>query len=220
MLHLKRSLLLIAWLVTCQAALAQSNFYEPEPKVFTGGLVAGFNFSQVDGDTFYGYHKVGLNAGGVVYVHFSKKIGVSMEMIYSRKGSRGELVTGSATLGDYVEKYFMNVNYIEIPLTFHVISHKFDFEAGISYARLINSSEWVETDHPVVIDPVANRFNTSDVEYVFGMARKIYKRWYANARFQYSITSIRPGERVPVGFTWGNLGQFNNLFNLRVMYIF
>ena len=199
---------------------AQSNYYEPEQKVFDGGLVGGLNFTQIDGDTFYGYHKVGINLGGVVYIHFTKVVGLSMELDYTRKGSRGEVVTQSPTQGEYVEKYFMNVNYMEVPLTFHVISRGFDFEAGASYARLINASEWVETDHPVVIDAVANRFNTSDVDFVLGMSRKIYKSWYVNARFQYSITSIRPPERIPIGFGWGNLGQYNNLFSLRIMYLF
>ena len=220
MLSFKRSLQIIVLLLIHSWTQAQSNFYEPAPKVFTGGLVAGLNFTQVDGDTFYGYQKVGINAGGVVYVHFSEVLGISTELIYSQKGSRGELVTQSATNGTYVQKYFMNVNYAEVPVTFHVISHKFDFEVGISYARLINSNEWVESDQPVVIDPVANRFNTSDVDYVFGLARKLYKRWYANARFQYSIIAIRPTDRVPTGFSWGNNGQFNNLLNLRIMYVF
>ena len=220
MLHLKRSSLILMLLLIHSRTEAQGNFYEPAPKVFTGGLVAGLNFTQVDGDTFYGYQKAGINAGGLVYVHFSEVTGLSMELIYSQKGSRGELVTQSAINGTYVQKYFMNLNYAEVPVTFHVISHKFDFEAGISFARLINSSEWVESDQPVTIDPVANRFKTSDVDYVFGLARKLYKRWYANARFQYSITSIRPTDRVPAGFSWGNNGQFNNLLNLRIMYLF
>jgi len=196
---------------------AQSN---DEFKAFTGGPVCGLNFTQVDGDTFYGYHKVAINAGGLVYVHFTKALGVSMELDYTRKGSRGELVTQGSAVGTYVEKYFMNVNYVEVPLTFHIISHGFDFEAGASYARLVNSSEWVETDHYVSIDPVVNRFNTSDVDFILGMMYKLYKGWHVNARFQYSLTSIRPPERIPLGFGWGDLGQYNNMFSLRVMYLF
>ena len=204
----------------CPPAHAQDNFYEQEPKVFNGGLIAGANFTQIDGDTYYGYHKVGLNAGAVVYVHFSPVIGASMELIYSQKGSRGEEVTESPTIGTYVTKYFMNVNYVEVPVTLHARSHGWDFEAGISYARLVKSSEWVFADQPVIIDPDLNRFNTYDLDYIFGLTRKLYKQLYANMRFQYSITSIRPPERIPVGFGYGNQGQFNNLFSLRLMYMF
>ena len=200
---------------------AQDEYFLGEPKVFNGGLILGANFTQVDGDSYYGYHKMGLNTGGVVYVHLTHTFGLSMELLYSQKGSRGEDITGyQGANGTFVEKYFMTLNYVEVPVTFHLIYHRFDVEAGVSYAYLIKSSEWVETYQPVVIDPVANRFNTTDLEYVFGISRRLYKRLYVNARFQYSITSIRSQDRIPLGYGYGSAGQFNNLFNLRFMYLF
>jgi hypothetical protein len=202
---------------TYSNAPAQS-YYEEPLKVFSGGLILGMNFTQVDGDTYFGYHKVGLNAGGVVYVHFTKVFGASMELLYSQKGSRGESVLESSTAGTYVAKYFMNLNYVEVPVTLHIVSHKFDFEGGASYARLIKSKEWIQTDMPVIIDPDHNRYNTSDVELIFGLGREVYKHWFLNLRFQYSLTSVRPPERIPVGFGYGSIGQFNNLFSLRVIY--
>ena len=202
------------------AVYAQRNYYEPVPKVFEGGLVLGCNFTQIDGDSFYGYHKVGLSAGGMVYVHFSPVFGASMELAYSQKGSRGEQVTESPSIGTYVAKYFMNVNYIEVPVVLHAIVHKLDFEAGASYGRLISSNEWILSDQQVTIDPVANKFNTSDVEYIFGLGRKVYKQFCVNARFQYSITSVRPADRIPVGYGYGSQGQYNNMFTVRVLYLF
>jgi hypothetical protein len=204
----------------CPGVRAQSNYFIEEPKVFNGGLILGLNFTQVDGDTYYGYHKVGLNAGGVVYAHFSSTFGASMELLYSQKGSRGEDITESPAIGTYVTKYFMNLNYVEVPLALHYIYHRFDVEAGISYAYLITSSEWVQADQPVVIDPVGNAFGKTDLEYIFGLSRRLYKKLYANARFQYSITSVRPADRIPLGYGYGNQGQFNNLFNLRFIYLF
>ncbi len=201
-------------------SVAQSNFYEEVPKVFNGGLILGANFTQVDGDTYYGYHKVGLNTGGVVYIHFNQKFGATLEFIYSQKGSRGEAVTESPSIGTYVAKYFMNLNYVEVPLTFHVMLHDVDFEAGASYARLVKSSEWIQADYPVIIDPVLNSFYTSDLEYIFGISKKIYKKLYGNIRFQYSIISIRANDHIPLDFGYGNNGQWNNLFNFRMMYLF
>jgi len=204
----------------CSAGYAQSNYYEETPKRFDGGLILGANFSQVDGDTYYGFHKVGLHTGGVVYIHFNEKFGVSMELLYSQKGSRGEVVTESPYVGEYVSKYFMNVNYVEVPVTFHYKEHGYDFEAGVSYARLVSSKEWVLADQPVVIDPILNAFNTTDLDYIVGVGRKIYKKLYGSVRYQYSITSIRPFDRIPLGYGYGNDGQYNNLFNVRLMYIF
>lgn len=201
---------------SCLAQYGQSD----EPKVFGGGLILGCNFTQVDGDTYFGYHKLGLNAGGVVYVHFSKKIGASMELLYSQKGSRGEDIAWSPAFGNFVAKYFMDLNYVEVPVTLHYIYHDFDIEAGISYARLINSDEWIQSDRYIIIDPELNRFNTTDLDYVFGATHKLYQKLYMNARFQYSIIPMRPMDRVPAGFGYANAGQFNNLLNLRVLYMF
>jgi len=209
---------LILFCLVSGRATAQSNYYEPEPKIFSGGLVLGANFTQVDGDTYYGYHKVGVNAGGIVCVHFSKTVGVSMELLYSQKGSRGQAVYNSYAIGNYIESYHMNLNYVEVPLVLHIFDGRFDFEGGLSFAYLVKATEWVYADVPVVIDPVLNRFNNTDLDYVLGISRRIYKQLYANVRFEYSITAIRPADRIPLGYGYGNKGQYNNLFNVRLIY--
>lgn len=201
--------------------MAQSNWYvDDEPKVFEGGLTLGGVFSQVDGDTYFGYHKVGLSVGGIVYAHFSKIFGATLELQYAQKGSRGESVLESPSIGTYVTKYYMNINYVEVPLTLHAVIYKVDAEAGLAYARLVKANEWILSDKNVTIDPERSRFNATDLEYVFGIGGKVYKHFYANIRFQYSVNSIRPPERIPTNYGYGNIGQFNNLFNIRLMYLF
>lgn len=204
-------------------ASAQDDLFIQEgqdPKTFNGALVMGLNFSQVDGDSYYGYHKVGLNAGAEVLARLSPHFGLSMELLYSRKGSRAVTVTESLTWGTYVWKYYMDVNYIEVPVLLHAWSRKYDVEIGASYGRLINSDEYVVGDQPVIITPDANHFNSYDIDFTAGLTRKIYKKLFVNMRYQYSLTSIRPPERIPVGYSYGNRGQFNNLFNLRLEYMF
>lgn len=182
--------------------------------------MVGANFSQVDGDSFYGYHKVGLHVGGIVYVHCTAKIGISMELTYTEKGSRGEQINESAAIGAYVEKYYMNLNYAEVPVTLHYKIKKLDAEAGLAYARLINSKEWILADRAVAIDPVRNAFANTDISYILGIIVQAHKRIYAGIRFQYSALSIRPIDKVPAGFSYGHQGQFNNLLCFRVMYLF
>ncbi len=179
--------------------------------------MAGLNFAQVDGDSYYGYHKVSLNAGAMVYVHFSPIVGASMELLYSRKGSRGVTETTSPAVGSYFSRYYMDVNYVEVPVLFHAILGKYDMELGASYNYLISSKEDVVSDQPVIIDPILNRFNTTDIDFVVGFTRKLYDKWFVNVRYEYSLTSIRPPERIPYGYSYGNQGQFNNLFCLRMV---
>ncbi len=215
----RRFVLSAVFFLMCTGIHAQ-NYYEETPKVFDGGLILGLNFAQVDGDTYYGFHKIGLHAGAQVYIHFSSKIGMTMDLLYSQKGSRGETVLESPYLGTYVTKYFMNINYAEVPVTLHYKEHGFDFEAGLAYSRLINSNEYILSDKPVSIDPVKNAFGTTDIEYVVGLTTKVYKKFHVNARYEYSVISIRPNDRIPVNYGYGNNGQFNNVFNLRMIYLF
>jgi hypothetical protein len=221
-MNMRRAYASLFILAACCSAnsFAQSSYYEEDPKVFTGGLILGTNFTQVDGDTYYGYYKIGLNAGGTVYVHFSKTVGVSMELLYAQKGVRGVAVLQSQYVGTYAEKYYLNLNYAEVPILFHIKANLIDFEAGLSYARLISFKEWAETDQPAYFNPSVNYFKNSDFDYVVGLTIKAYKNLYLNARYQYSILSIRDPQRIPLGFGYGNNGQFNNTCALRVMYVF
>ncbi len=209
--------------------MAQANYYVEEPHLsFEGGLIFGTNISQVDGDTYWGYHKVGLNTGATVYIHFSNKIGVSMDLLYSQKGSRAASASSSANFGTVIDQYHMDLNYVEVPVTFHLrqavnfldAKRVIDFEMGASYEYLIKTSEWAVIDQQtIVIDPVLNRFNNDDIEGVVGASIKLYKNLNLNMRYQYSLTMIRPADRVPIGFSYGS-GQYNNLFVFRLIYYF
>jgi len=218
--HLKQVLLLILTVWSLQG-FGQKSFYKNDIHLkFDGGLILGINFTQVDGDSYYGYNKVGLNAGGIVLVHFTPSFGAGMELLYSQKGSRSVGSNSSSTTGVFDEVYTMKLNYVEVPVLLHYTFHRVDFEAGISYAYLINSSESAEiSGQQVIIDPGKNKFNNTDLEYILGFNARAYKKLYIDCRFAYSITPIRSTERIPVGFSYGNIGQFNNLFVLRAMYV-
>ena len=62
------------FLLTCNlfTQFANAQYYEPT-RLFYGGLIGGFNFSQVDGDNFAGYHKAGFNVGGVLYLKLAEQ---------------------------------------------------------------------------------------------------------------------------------------------------
>jgi hypothetical protein len=187
---------------------------------FRGMALGGFNFSQIDGDSYYGYHKVGLNIGAGVDIKLSNSISVALQILYSSKGSRGQTITTSPYVGQYVSKYYMDVNYIEVPVTLNLHNGKYIGELGACYARLIQSKESVLIDQPVVISPDLHYFEPKDVDLIFGLRRVINAHWMANFRWQYSLISIRPPERIPFGYSYGNQGQFNNHVSVRLYYVF
>ncbi len=195
---------------------AQDNYYvEPEHK-FYGGLVCGANFAQVDGDYIAGYHKLGLNAGGIVYIPIRSHLAASMEILYSQKGSKS---TGEIQLpsGLWVVKYSMKLNYAEVPLMINYFDkRKTNFGLGVSISELAASTENFVTYPAQTFDQTKYPFKKTDVDFITGCNLHLWRGLFFNIRFQYSLFSIR--DHIPQ--TTDNTAQFNNLWVLRLMYLF
>jgi hypothetical protein len=208
-----------AWTNAQSLSPADNPLFNGERK-FTGGLVAGGNACQVDGDYLNGYHKFGINAGAVAYVNFSSKIAASLELLYSQKGSYSVTTSESPYVGTYFAKYSIHLNYVEMPLVFHYhILPRYFIGVGASYNVLVNSKEeYNEATYSVVIDPELYPFNKSSVDMLFSGNIALWRGLMLNIRYQYSLTPIRQLKNIPTGLGFQN--QQNNLFAFRLMYLF
>jgi len=196
-------------------AKAQSHFFKDDPRVFYGGIVAGMNMCQVDGDGFGGYHKAGLNVGATVYAQFNTAIGMSMELLYVQKGARDINESYSPYIGSYFAGYYLDLNYVEVPVMFNFFTnHKLHASIGGSYSRLLKSKEALTIDPGYPIDQDKYYFNKNEFSYLVGLSYQLYKGLFINARYQYSINTIRPSERAIVG--WG-IDERNHIVNLRLV---
>jgi hypothetical protein len=195
--------------------------YIEQPRVFYGGVVIGANFAQVDGDYFAGYHKIGLNVGGIVYAQVAKHVALSLEILYSQKGSKSNLPEPSTTLvNTYITKYGINVNYAEIPVMINYFDkRKSHFGVGVSYGRLVSSSENLQIDSSNVIKSIDfnNKypFITNAFDVLAGFELHLWKGLFLNVRFQYSIVPIRTD--IPPNYARAE--QYNNLWVVRLMYL-
>lgn len=202
-------------------ARQESSYFTGE-KTFYGGLVIGINCSQVDGDTYAGFHSAGLNAGGMVYWHISKPVGISMEFLYSQKGSRSVTETTSPYAGPYFSKYKIRLNYVETPLLVHyILSPKYQFGLGASFNALLSSRESFTALYPVHIDESQAAFNKFTFDLVGSISMMLWKGIMLNARYQYGITPLRDWDHVPVFQAGtGTRDQFNNMATFRIAYLF
>lgn len=199
-------------------SFAQSGYYLEDPKPFRGGVVAGLNLAQVDGDMYFGYSRPGFTGGVFVKLSLSPRVSLSTEILYSQKGSKGKAELESPYFGNYIAMCSIGLGYVEAPVTIQYKLPLLTLEAGASWSRLVHTREWIVADPPVAINDEANRFEENGFDYVFGVSRKISGHWVASVRYQYSIVPIRPLSRVPIGYSWGSKGQFNNLFGFRILY--
>ncbi|GAA4470159.1 hypothetical protein GCM10023093_30860 [Nemorincola caseinilytica] len=198
--------------------LAQDNIFD-EYLTFHGGLVTGVNFSQVDGDNFAGYSKAGLNVGGIVYFNMDPEhVKGSLEVLYTQKGARSKGMPYTVAPGLYITNYRITLNYAEVPFMINYFDrHMHHFGGGFSLSYIGTKRENIEfspaqplvnlDDYPV---------NKTDLNMLVGGSLHCWKGLFFNMRFQYSLLSIR--NKVPVNY--GRSQQFNNMWTLRMVYLF
>ncbi len=202
----------------------EHGLYIEHPKVFFGGVVAGANFSQVDGDYYAGYRKVGLNIGGIVYTQFAKHAAVSLEILYSQKGSTSNGEQPSpAKVAVQVLQYHINANYAEIPIMINYFDKRRSHAGiGFSYGRLVNADEMlhvVRTDSNNAYRNVDLRkypFKKDAFDFLAGAELHLWKGLFLNVRFQYSLLPIRT-ELPPAEYARSK--QFSNMWVMRLMYL-
>lgn len=199
----------------------EGGMYVEKPRVFYAGLIGGVNFCQVDGDYFAGYHKIGANVGAIAYAQIKKHLALSMEILYSQKGSKATIARKFADTVNhpgYILGYGINVNYAEIPIMINYFDkRKSHFGVGISYSRLASSTETLTTDPAMAApDPSKYPFRKNNLDALAGFHLHLVKGLFLNVRFQYSLTPMRSA--IPPVISRAT--QYNNLWVVRLMYLF
>jgi hypothetical protein len=194
-----------------------SSYYVEEPRTFYGGFILGANFCQVDGDSYKGYHKVGVNAGVVVYARLAPKVAGSLEILYSQKGAKSNYSQYAPDHSFIINKQNINLNYVEIPVQInYFIKRKSNFGGGFSYSQLISSKEDIQTNPSISYNQDEYPFKKIDINFILNGQLHLTKGLYASLRFQYSVISIRNS----INPEFGRAEQYNNMWVLRLMYLF
>ena len=182
---------------------------------FEGGLLAGFNASQVKGDRFDGYHKPGIIAGFFVQTDVVPAIFAGMEIKYSQKGSRKRIKPKDPD----PKKYIMRLGYIDLPVFAGFrTSDRASVIAGVSAGYLIHGKEFDEYGEFTPEDQ--NPFNNLDLQPFLGFQFDMLDRVKLDLRLAYSVLPIRgqPGDNA-TNYYWLN-NQFNNVISLALYYRF
>ncbi len=214
----KYALIVALFLCYIPAIFSQRYYSNPEYNLFTGGLVGGVNFTQIDGDSYKGYDKMGLNLGGIVYLPFGTDmdlpipgtIALSMEVLFNQKGSKGGLNAAYGVLSQDIDMLYGEV---PIMINWYRGSRKSIIGMGFSAGFLGFREELVDRGLGAQLVR-GNKFNFVDFSFVLSPSIHLWKGIHLNPRFQYSLIPIRKNDGI------GNRNQFNNVLSLRVMYLF
>jgi hypothetical protein len=183
-----------------------------------GALSLGMNITQVDGDEFYGFNKLGLNVGPMVAVPFGKNRNwsVSMELLYSQKGSyhRG----GSDSTG-----YRITLDYAEVPVLIHFTDKKLiSGGVGFSYGRVINYKETKNNFYDSIFR-YQNDLSNNEFAVIADIQIRIWSKLWANLRYQYSLVSnheVLVYNPPPLQPATETREQYNNVISFRLTWVF
>ena len=146
-----------------------------------GGLVA----AQLDGDTYNGYNKPGIIAGGYVNRKFNKNWAWQMGLRYSQKGSKYT----NSKLGIY---YKSQLHYLEMPLTVnYYYKKKVSIEFGIAANYLIKAMEDKGGFGLTEADPPFNKFEFASIA---GVYYHFTDKLAVGGHFSYSLILASKGE--------------------------
>lgn len=128
-----------------------------KPGIF-GGLVA----SQVGGDGYQGFNKLGVTFGGFVRYHLSENWSAQFEIAYVQKGSRNDFSISENDPTQASEYFLLRLNYIEIPVLIKFKHNNFVYEGGLYYGQMVGFLMEYRSDNGSVSGPYESLddFNT------------------------------------------------------------
>ena len=175
---------------------------------FEGGILGGLTASQIDGDSYSGYNKVGIQAGAWVQRLFTYTIAGQMELRYVQKGS---LHTNQPDDPTY---YKAALHYIDIPIMAqYIYNEKVVFELGIGPEFLVSSKE---SDAYGELPDREPHFHNITMSAIAGIGYTFWDVLTFSARFNYSIIPIRDH---PSGQSYLlNQGQYSHVLSFAVYY--
>ena len=175
---------------------------------FNAGLFGGLNVSQVSGDTYSGFNKLGFNAGVFVNRLIDKNFYWQVEIKYGTRGVYQGPTDNNQSL------YKSSYHILELPLSVnYVFDEKIQVELGTSPEVLITTFFWDENG---LMDKSTYPDNRTFGLSVFaGLGYWFTDRMMAGLRYTNSAIPFRDPEE------WNNSqyrGYFHNVISLSLAY--
>ncbi len=152
---------------------------------FRGGLKAGINLAQIDGDMLYGYNRFGYHLGVTGAALLGTKSELQLEFLYGIRGSH----YGNRDADMLAYK----LHYLDIPVIFcykdwfkeeeKANYYKVHFQGGLYVGRLISSSS-------IDLSQLHEKFVKTDLGWLLGVTYYFNVHWGFSGRFTQSVIPL------------------------------
>ncbi len=198
-----KKIVLLWVLLGCSASLFAQGF--------GASLLAGANFSQVDGDQLGGYNKLGANLGIQIDRNIKDDWDAAFEIRFSMKGAKK--VIDPEAPPTFTLK--LSYHYIEVPLLVKYTHYeRFTPYGGVS----LGVNVFNQRDENTIITK-EEKLNPTEVGFHLGATYHLTDKIGLDLRHSYSLLSVRDFPIVINSPTvFGRAGWFNRLFTAGVVY--
>ena len=177
---------------------------------FDAKIMFGGTFSQVDGDAFGGYNKMGISTGIAIQRKLKNNWTAGFELLYTQKGSRKRVDPEDLN----PEIFILKFNYLEMPLLATYEVGHFNFFGGPSIGYLIGGKR-----------DTGLGFKELDKDEVYkteiGLKMGVAYSFNENLAFQlaHSSSMLRIGNPYLGGvYVFSRNGLYNRLFTVSLAY--
>ncbi len=177
--------------------------FKGQAQTFKSGLFAGIVTSQVGGDGYSGFNKLGVTFGGFVRYPMNDRWSSQFEIAYVQKGSRNDFSISENDPTQSSEFFLLRLDYVEIPFLFKFSHNNFVYEGGLYYGRLVSAYMEFRNDGGSGgvydgLDEINQLFNNPvqnwDLGLLFGVGYKIHDNLLGHVRLSNSIVPIKEFE--------------------------
>lgn len=161
-------------------------------QTFRASLLAGGNFSQIDGDDLFGFHQLGLNAGIRVVAILDDRWRVGPEILFSQQGARRK--ANSFEISNFDR---FDLSTLEIPLMVYYKDWRLTAEAGFSYQRLFNYTIISSAGEDIT---AATPLNENLVAFKAGVTFFVTPRFGMNIRWSKHLTDLDIDDSINFSF--------------------
>lgn len=188
------------------------SFNSSAQQYFKLGLKEGVTTTQVSGDTYSGFDKFGFCGGSYIKLKIKGDWTGGFEILFTQKGSRHR---ADYKLKDDVN-YFLQLNYIEVPILLQYNLIGANFEIGPSFGFLVKTKELITSGG---VEYFGTRpFKTTEFNMNIGANYTFSSRFGFGLRYTNSVVTIR--EKLVKTKKMYEGAQLNSVITLCLTYEF
>ncbi len=171
------------------------------------GLKAGVAFTTLVGKDTQGFNSMaGFHGGLFANIGINRMVAFQPELLYSQKGAKYNV--GKADEGT------LHLNYVDVPLAFHVNADGLFFEVGPQVGFLAAA----KTKYGTATTDVTNGYNSVDFGYLAGIGYQQKQGLGVGLRYNGGFTNV--GKATTVGNTTYQYRARNSALQLYLSYSF